>query len=149
LDFHFEKAIMANSFNAHRLLHLAKKHQLSDPLEELLFKAYLTDGKNINDLDTLTQLGIEAGLNKTEIEAVLHSDEFAEAVKEDIQMAQNVGVQGVPFFVFDNKYAVSGAQHIETFVKTLEKVWEEGDFDSKITVLNSNNENSCDIDGCN
>jgi protein disulfide-isomerase len=149
LDFHFEKAIMANSFNAHRLLHLAKKHQLSDPLEELLFKAYLTDGKNINDLDTLTQLGIEAGLNKTEIEAVLHSDEFAEAVKEDIQMAQNVGVQGVPFFVFDNKYAVSGAQHVETFVKTLEKVWEEGDFDSKITVLNSNNENSCDIDGCN
>jgi protein disulfide-isomerase len=58
-------------------------------------------------------------------------------------MAQNVGVQGVPFFVFDNKYAVSGAQHIETFVKTLEKVWEEGDFESKITVLNSANDDSC------
>jgi protein disulfide-isomerase len=149
LDFHFEKAIMANSFNAHRLLHLAKRHQLSDTLEELLFKAYLTDGKNINDLDTLTQLAIEAGLDKTEIETLLHSDTYAEAVKKDIDMAQNLGVQGVPFFVFDNKYAVSGAQHVETFVKTLEKAWEEGNFDSKITVLNSNNENSCDIDGCN
>jgi protein disulfide-isomerase len=66
---------------------------------------------------------------------------------KDIEMAQNVGVQGVPFFVFDNKYAVSGAQHIETFVKTLEKVWEEGDFESKITVLNSANDDSCGIDG--
>jgi protein disulfide-isomerase len=64
-------------------------------------------------------------------------------------MAQNIGIQGVPFFVFDNKYAISGAQHVETFVKTLEKVWKEGKYDSKITILNTNNENSCDIDGCN
>ena len=149
LDFHFEKAIMANSFNAHRLLHLAKKHNKSDELEELLFKAYLTDGKNINNLDTLSELGIKAGIEKNEIETVLHSDAYAEAVKQDIEMAQNVGVQGVPFFVFDNKYAVSGAQHIETFVKTLEKVWEEGDFESKITILNSPNEDSCGVDGCN
>jgi protein disulfide-isomerase len=149
LDFHFEKAIMANSFNAHRLLHLAKKYNKSNELEELLFKAYLTDGKNINDFVTLSDLGIKAGLEKDEIETVLHSDAYGEAVKKDIEMAQNVGVQGVPFFVFDNKYAVSGAQHIETFVKTLEKVWEEGDFDSKITVLNSANDDSCGIDGCN
>lgn len=149
LDFHFEKAIMANSFNAHRLLHLAKKHNQSDELKELLFKAYLTDGKDINNTKTLTNLGINVGLDPAEIETVLHSDAYAKDVKEDIEMAQNIGVQGVPFFVFDNKYAVSGAQHVETFVKTLEKVWEEGDFKSKITILNSTNENSCDIDGCN
>lgn len=149
LDFHFEKAIMANSFNAHRLLHLAKKNKVSNELEELLFKAYLTDGKNINDLATLAQLGQQVGLDGKEIEAVLHSDAYAKEVKEDILMAQNIGVQGVPFFVFDNKYAVSGAQHVETFVKTLEKVWNEGQFDSKITLLNTTEGENCGIDGCN
>jgi protein disulfide-isomerase len=110
---------MANSFNAHRLLHLAKKHNLSDSLEELLFKAYLTEGKNINDLLTLSKLGL-AGLEFKAIEAVLKSDVYAKEVKADILEAQSIGVQGVPF-CFDNKYAVSGAQHVETFVKTLEK----------------------------
>lgn len=148
LDFHFEKAIMANSFNAHRLLHLAKKHNKSDELEELLFKAYLTEGKDVNNLETLSNLGIEAGLDKTEIETLLHSDTYAEAVKKDIEMAQNVSVQGVPFFVFDNKYAVSGAQHVETFVKTLEKVWEEGDFKPTVTLLETNDGSSCGINGC-
>ncbi|TDE05046.1 DsbA family oxidoreductase [Flavobacterium hiemivividum] len=148
LDFHFEKAVMANSFNAHRLLHLAKKYHKANELEELLFKAYLTDGKNINDLTTLNELGIQVGLDSKEIDNVLNSDAYANDVKQDIEMARNIGVQGVPFFVFDNKYAVSGAQHQETFVKTLEKVWEEGDFDSKITILNSSTEGSCGIDGC-
>jgi len=149
LDFHFEKAIMANSFNAHRLLHLAKKNKVSNELEELLFKAYLTDGKNINDLETLTQLGQQVGLDSKEIDIVLQSDAYAKEVKEDIEMAQSIGVQGVPFFVFDNKYAISGAQHVETFVKTLEKAWEEGQFDSKITLLNTTDGDSCGIDGCN
>ena len=141
LDFHFEKAVMANSFNAHRLLHLAKKHNLSDELEELLFKAYLTEGKNIHDLLTLSNLGLEAGLDIKEIEAVLQSDVYAKEVKEDILEAQSIGVQGVPFFV-------SGAQHVETFVKTLEKVWEEGKFISKPTLLNTTDGDSCGIDGC-
>ena len=149
LDFHFEKAVMANSFNAHRLLHLAKKHNLSNELEELLFKAYLTDGKNVNDLPTLTELGLQVGLEIKEIEAVLNSDAYAKEVKEDILEAQSIGVQGVPFFVLDNKYAVSGAQHVETFVKTLEKVWEEGNFVSKPTLLNTTDGDSCGIDGCN
>lgn len=148
LDFHFEKAIMANSFNAHRLLHLAKKYHKSNELEELLFKAYLTDGENVDDIKTLTNLAALVGLDATEVNTVLHSDAYATAVKEDIAMAQKIGVQGVPFFVFDNKYAVSGAQHVETFVKTLEKVWEEGDFDSKVTLLETNDGNSCGIDGC-
>ena len=148
LDFHFEKAVMANSFHAHRLLHLAKKYNLANDLEELLFKAYLTDGKNINDLDTLKALGLEVGLNAESIDEVLHSNAYANEVQQDINEAQSVGVQGVPFFVFDNKYAVSGAQHVETFVKTLEKVWEEGKFGSKVTVLNTTDGDSCGIDGC-
>ncbi|EIA09775.1 DsbA family protein [Flavobacterium frigoris] len=149
LDFHFEKAIMANSFNAHRLLHLAKKYNLSNELEELLFKAYLTDGRNVNDLATLSELGLQVGLEIKEIEAVLQSNAYAKEVKEDITEAQEIGVQGVPFFVLDNKYAVSGAQHVETFIKTLEKVWEEGKFKSKVTILETKDGDSCGIDGCN
>ena len=148
LDFHFEKAVMANSLHAHRLLHLAKKYKLANDLEEVLFKAYLTDGKNINDLDTLRALGLEIGLNAESIDEVLHSNAYANEVQEDVIEAQSVGVQGVPFFVFDNKYEVSGAQHVETFVETLKKVWEEGKFDSKVTVLNTTDGDSCGIDGC-
>lgn len=148
LEFHFEKAILANSFHAHRLLHLAKKQHLANELEEQLFKAYLTDGKDVNDLKTLSALGQEIGLDAEAIEQVLHSDAYAKEVKQDIEQANAIGVQGVPFFVFDNKYAVSGAQHVETFVQTLEKVWEEGNFDSKVTLLNTEPTNSCDINGC-
>ena len=149
LEFHFEKAVMANSLNAHRLLHLAKKQQLGNQLKELLFKAYLTDGDDINNLETLRKLGLQVGLDSSEVDQVLNSNAYAEEVQEDILMAQKIGVQGVPFFVFDNKYAVSGAQHVDTFVKTLDKVWEEGQFESKITILNTPDADSCGINGCN
>lgn len=148
LDFNFDKAIMANSFNAHRLLHLAKKYNLGDALKEQLLKAYFTDGKNVNDLDTLRELGLTAGLPKEEIETVLHSDTFSEAVEKDIAMAQQIGIQGVPFFVFDNKYAISGAQAEETFLQALEKTWQEGDFEKELILNTNTNKASCDIDGC-
>lgn len=148
LDFHFEKAILANSFHAHRLLHLAKKYNLANELEELLFKAYLTDGKNVNDLDTLSKLGKKVGIDSEEIKQVLESNEYTKEVQQDIEQAQSIGVQGVPFFVFDNKYAISGAQPATTFLQTLERVWQEGNFDSKVTMVNTTKENSCDIDGC-
>ena len=148
LDFHFEKAILANSFNAHRLLHLAKKHQLANDLEELLFKAYLTDGKNINDTNTLRDLGISVGLKAEAIDEVLNSDAYGNDVKQDIQNANSIGVQGVPFFVFDDKYAVSGAQPATAFLEILQKAWEEGKFDSKITLINTAKGDSCGIDGC-
>ena len=148
LDFHFEKAVLASSFNAHRLLHLAKKHQLANDLEELLFKAYLTEGKNINDNNTLKELGVSVGLNEHDIDEVLNSDAYANDVKQDIQNANSIGVQGVPFFVFNNKYAVSGAQPATAFLETLQKAWEEGKFDSKVTLINTTDGDSCGIDGC-
>ncbi|RVT79722.1 DsbA family oxidoreductase [Flavobacterium sufflavum] len=149
LEFHFEKSVMANSFHAHRLLHLAKKQNLGSQLKELLFKAYFTNGEDVNNKETLKQIGIQAGLDPNKIDEVLNSNSYADEVQQDMLAAQKIGVQGVPFFIFDNKYAISGAQHVETFVKTLEKVWEEGDFESKITILNATSENSCGIDGCN
>lgn len=148
LDFQLGKAILANSYKAHRLLHLAKKHGVGHELKELLFKAYMTDGENVDDTNTLIALGEAVGMNKNVIEGVLNSDTYGTEVKKDIAMAQQIGVQGVPFFVFDNKYAVSGAQHVETFVKTLEKVWEEGSFGPQLTILNANEGDSCGIDGC-
>ncbi|WP_026712547.1 DsbA family oxidoreductase [Flavobacterium daejeonense] len=148
LEFHFEKVIMANSFNAHRLLHLAKQQQLGSELKELLFKAYFTDGKDVNNTETLKKLAIKAGLEAETIDSVLTTDAFAKEVQQDILRAQQIGVQGVPFFVFDNKYAVSGAQYEQTFLNVLEKVWEEGQFQSKITILNSSESNSCNVEGC-
>ncbi len=148
LDFHFEKAVLANSHHAHRLLHLAKKHHLANELEELLFKAYLTDGKDLNNLNTLIELGIEVGLEAETVAQVLQSTDYSNEVKQDIQEANAIGVRGVPFFVFDNKYAISGAQPASVFLETLEKVWQEGQFDSKVTLLNTTTDNSCDINGC-
>ncbi|WP_198172274.1 DsbA family oxidoreductase [Flavobacterium profundi] len=148
LDFNFDKAIMANSFNAHRLLHLAKKYNLGDALKEQLLKAYFTDGKNVNDLDTLSELGEAVGLSKDAIENVLHSDAFSEAVEKDIDMAQQIGIQGVPFFVFDNKYAISGAQAEETFLQALEKTWEEGNFEKEFILDTNSKDASCGTDGC-
>jgi predicted DsbA family dithiol-disulfide isomerase len=148
LDFHFEKAILANSHNAHRLLHLAKKQHLANELKELLFKAYLTDGKDLNSLNTLTELGIAVGLQADAVAQVLHSNAYSDDVKQDILEANAIGVRGVPFFVFDNKYAISGAQSTTAFVQNLEKVWQEGQFDSKVTFINSSSNNSCDINGC-
>ncbi|CAM4112987.1 MULTISPECIES: DsbA family protein [Flavobacterium] len=148
LDFHFEKAILANSHNAHRLLHLAKKYNLGNELKELLLKAYLTEGKDVNNLEILSTLGQEVGLEKTIVEEVLHSDAYSDEVNNDIATAQNIGVQGVPFFVFDNKYAISGAQPEEVFMETLEKVWEEKSSMSNVKVVNSTEGDSCGIDGC-
>lgn len=124
LDYHFEKAILANSYDAHRLIHLAKKYNLGGEAEERIFKAYFTEGKDIAKKETLLLLGKEIGLKEGEIKEVLDSDKFGDAVRADIEEAQNIGVRGVPFFVFNREYAVSGAQPVEIFTQTLEKSFE-------------------------
>jgi protein disulfide-isomerase len=123
LDYHFEKAVVSNSFTAHRIIQLAKTKGLGDTMEETFFKAYFTEGKDLNDPSTLMELGIEAGLNSLDVKNVLEEETaFANAVKNDISEAQQIGVRGVPFFVFDRKYAVSGAQPIEHFKETIQTV---------------------------
>jgi predicted DsbA family dithiol-disulfide isomerase len=125
LTYNFDKAVVANSFNAHRYSHLAKKHGLGVEAEEQLFKAYFTDGKNIDDLDTLAGLGRELGLDVAEVKQALESNVYADEVKRDIARAQYYGIQGVPFFVLDNKYAISGAQAVPVFEETLQKAFDE------------------------
>lgn len=125
LVYHFDKTIPANTFHAHQLLHLAKAHGLQNEAEEALFKAYFTDGKNMDDIAVLMQVGQELGLDSTEIKKALESKQFENQVREDIYEAQQIGVQGVPFFVFDRKFAVSGAQESSTFLGTLEQAFGE------------------------
>jgi protein disulfide-isomerase len=124
LEYNFDKAIIANSFDAHRLSHLAKKYGKGNELEELIFKAYFTEGKDVSEIEVLVDLGRNVGLDETEIRNMLASKQFKEAVQNDIIEAQQIGVRGVPFFVLDRKYAISGAQPNEVFTETLEKAWE-------------------------
>lgn len=125
LDYNFDEAIVANSFNAHRLSHLAAMHGVQDEVEERLFSAYFTEGKNIDDDATLLQIGTEQGIPEAEIRKMLQSDDYRKQVEEDIEASRKVGVQGVPFFVVNEKYAVSGAQPEEAFLQVLQKVQEE------------------------
>jgi predicted DsbA family dithiol-disulfide isomerase len=125
LEYDFDKAVVANSFDAHRLVQLGKARGKGDAVEEALFKAYFTEGRDISDPPTLVAIGVEAGLEGGEVEAMLVGDEFAEAVRRDLLEARQVGVTGVPFFVIDRKYAVSGAQDSAVFQKVLRQVWQE------------------------
>lgn len=121
LTYNFDKAVIANSFDAHRLIQLAKQHQLGDAAEERLFRAYFTEGKDMSDPQVLLEIGTEIGLPKAAIEALLHSGDMAAAVKHDVQEAELLGIRGVPFFVLDRKFGVSGAQPVEAFTQALEK----------------------------
>lgn len=145
LDYHFDTVVPANSFNAHRLSHLALEHKLQNEIEERLFAAHFTEGKNIDDQETLVQLGVETGLPEKEIRDMLQSDKYSDEVEKDKYMASQVGVQGVPFFVFNNKYAISGAQPVETFLETLNKAYQE--FNEEKKSISTLDGDSCSIDG--
>lgn len=124
LDFNFDKTIPANSFNAHRLLHFAKQHGRQQAAEEALFEAYFTDGKNLDDAQTLVQLATTLGLDGNAFAQAMGSGAYVNDVLNDINEARQFGIQGVPFFVFDRKYAVSGAQEPAVFLETLHKSME-------------------------
>lgn len=125
LTYNFDKAKVANSFNAHRIIQFAKTKGWGDKAEEQFFKAYFTDGKDLNDKNDLLAIGALIGLTESEIETALTDKIYEDAVRKDIQEAGQLGIQGVPFFVFDRKYAISGAQDSSVFLQTIEKAFEE------------------------
>ena len=147
IDFNLEETVLANSFKAHRLIQLAKSKGLGNEIEEALFKVHFEEVKNIDDLEVLVKAGSSIGLDAQEVRTTLESDAFAYEVKQDEMEARNIGVRGVPFFVFNDKYAVSGAQPSEAFLEVLEKAWIE--FQPK-TDLEITEGDSCSTDGqCN
>jgi protein disulfide-isomerase len=125
LTYNFDKSIVANTFNAHRFAHFAKQYGKQNEAEEILFRSYFTDGKNIDDFPTLIQLGKEIGMDSDKLKTALEDGSYADDVKQDIYEGQQVGLRGVPFFLFNRKFAVSGAQDSKIFLETLEKAFEE------------------------
>ncbi|MCC7465684.1 MAG: DsbA family oxidoreductase [Saprospiraceae bacterium] len=124
LEYHLEKAITANSFDAHRVAHLASTKGLGDGMAEALFKAHFVEGKSISDHKTLTEIGTAVGLEANEVSQLLASKQFTEEVQKDIQEARQLQISGVPFFVVDRKYAISGAQDTSVFLQTLQAAFE-------------------------
>lgn len=119
LHYDFEKSVVANTFKAHRFTHFAKQFDKQNEVEEKLFQAYFTLGLNIDDNNVLMNIAEKIGLDKTVLAEVFASDLFSDAVHNDIFEAQQVGARGVPFFVFDRKYAISGAQEVVVFEKNI------------------------------
>lgn len=149
LEYNFDKAIVANSFNAHRMIQLSKTKGLGDKAEERLFLAYFTQGKNFGDPQTLIELGKDIGLTEHEVKEALTNDEYAFKVKQDIQEAANIGINGVPFFVFNRRYGISGAQPVEVFTETFEKAFEEWKKDHPEIKLSTSSGPVCDPEeGC-
>lgn len=148
LVFDFEKAKVANTKNAHRLIHFAKQQGKGGEMKERLLKAYFSDGENVDDLNTLIKLGAEIGLKESEIKSMLASNQFDDAVDQDIYESRLIGVRGVPFFVLDRKFGISGAQPDEVFEETIEKAWSEFAKNNSIfEVKSAENGESCDVDG--
>ncbi|WP_223282822.1 DsbA family oxidoreductase [Neobacillus kokaensis] len=144
LDYHMDTLILTNTFDAHRLTMYAKTKGLMKEMTERILRAHFTESKHIGDHQTLIELAVEVGLEREAVEKMLTSDEMADAVRADEQMAQQYRITGVPFFLINKKYALSGAQPTDVFVQALQKVIAE----DEIVVLNSEEGLNCDENGC-
>jgi predicted DsbA family dithiol-disulfide isomerase len=125
LEYHFELTRGGNTFDAHRMIHLAATYGHQGAAQERLMRAYFTEGEAISDHDTLVRLVAELGVDPDEARAALELDRFAEDVREDEQLAGQLGIQGVPFFVLNRRYGVSGAQPPEVLLDALQQAWDE------------------------
>ena len=125
LTYRYDIIQMTNTFDAHRLAKWANGFGKEPALTDRLMKAYFTEGKNLSDYETLVDLAKEMGLNGEEALKVLSENKYADQVKAEMNEARQIGVQGVPFFVINRKYGISGAQQEDYFTATLEQIWEE------------------------
>lgn len=120
IDFQWQKANAGNSFDAHRIIHLAQSKGLGNQAKEAFFHAYMTEGLAIGEREVVEEIASRIGLDHAEVEYVLQSDELADFVRHDEKIAhEQLNISGVPFFVFDQKFALSGAQPREVFLQVL------------------------------
>jgi predicted DsbA family dithiol-disulfide isomerase len=124
LDYHLDRSRMGSTFDAHRVVHLAKEHGLQDEMKERMFQARFIDGELMSDPDTLVAVAVEVGLPQDEVRATLASDRFADDVRADEETAREFGITGVPMFVVDRKFGASGAQPSEQLLGLLRHGWE-------------------------
>lgn len=125
LTINFEQAINAPTQDAHRVFQYAKEQGKGTQFFARFYKAFFTEGENLSETDAIVRLAKEVGLEEDAVRSILASQDYQEAFHADIQQAQTIGVQGVPFFVLANKYAVSGAQPTELFKQALTQSWQE------------------------
>jgi predicted DsbA family dithiol-disulfide isomerase len=144
LDFHFERVKVGNTFDAHRLVHLAAESGKADAMKERLMRAYLTEGEALGDPETLGRLGAEVGLEADRVRQVLASDELAADVRADEERARAFGISGVPFFAIDERYGVSGAQTPAVLLGALRQAYEE----RTPTAVGDGGGAQCDENGC-
>jgi predicted DsbA family dithiol-disulfide isomerase len=143
LDYHLDRAQPGNTFNAHRLIHLAEAHGLQDEMKERLMRGYFVEGMAVGDTDDLVAAGVEVGLDKDEVKAVLDGDDYREAVRADEATASRLGISGVPFFVLDQRYGVSGAQAPDAILAALNQAWQEA-----TPVVATGTGDACEGDSC-
>ena len=146
LDFRFDLARPGNTFDAHRLLHLALEHGIQDELKERLDHATFTEGSPVSDHAALRALATQVGLPEIEVDAVLTSGRYTDAVRADEAQALAYGISGVPFFVIDGRYGISGAQPADAVLQTLDKAWSE--HSPLALVTSEGSAPSCDGDSC-
>ncbi|HEX5564262.1 MAG TPA: DsbA family oxidoreductase [Sporosarcina sp.] len=148
LDFDIDNMVGANTFDAHRLAKLAESEGKGAVVSERLLQGHFVNGEAVDNEDTLLAIAEGAGISKERIKEVLQSDEFSNDVKRDIAEAGQLGVQGVPFFVINRKYAISGAQPVEAFTEALKKVAAEEGIQPKLKVLGIDGQGVCADDNC-
>jgi len=124
IEMKMDEVIMANTLTMHRLIQLAKTNGVGAEAEEQFFKAYFS-GKDFTNDTILLEISKAIGLDEVEAKEVIESEKFSEEVAKDVYEARTIGVRGVPHFVFNDKYVISGAQHSDTFKGALEKAYEE------------------------
>ena len=149
LDYNFDDMKTANTTMAHRLAKLATAQGKAEMYNERLMSAYFLEGEAIGRRDVLTQLAKEVGLHTEEVQRVLESNQYEEVVEQDIYEAQQMGVRGVPFFVFNNKYGLSGAQPQPLFEQTIEQAASEAGLKKRIEVIGQDgvicSEGQCEV----
>jgi predicted DsbA family dithiol-disulfide isomerase len=148
IDFRFDQAIGGNTFDAHRLLHLARVRGVQLELKHALGDAYFTDGEPIGEADTLRARALSVGLDADEVDAVLNGDAFAAEVHQDIDAARQIGISGVPFFVVDGRLGISGAQPPETLRDILEQGWLTREPAPVQVLAGADDADACGPDGC-
>jgi predicted DsbA family dithiol-disulfide isomerase len=144
LEFHFERARAGNTFDAHRLTHLALANDLQDRMKERLMRAYLTEGELISDHPTLRRLALEVGLPEQPVEELLAGDRFAEEVRTDEYTASRLGITAVPFFVVDRRLGAAGAQEPAYLLEMLRRGWAERE--PAVTAPGAGQ--ACSVEGC-
>jgi protein disulfide-isomerase len=147
LQMNFDEAQAVNTFKAHRVLQLAKKNGKGGALKEALLEAYFTQGANVADASTLKSIAGKVGLSPEEVVQALEQNEYAEAVNDDVAEARSLGINGVPYFVIDRKYGISGAQPPEAFSQALERAYQEWSNTNKSQLEEVKSGSSCEPSG--